>query len=64
VTVSFVAQKLFLLDAEPFEFGLGSRFLYLSVPVYFLLLFGVISVSGPILKALIYFELIFVQGER
>jgi hypothetical protein len=27
--------SLFLLDAEPFEFCLGSHFLHLSVPVFY-----------------------------
>jgi hypothetical protein len=33
----------FLLDAEPFEFCLGSHYLYISNPVCFLLLPGVVS---------------------
>jgi hypothetical protein len=34
---------LFLLDAEPFEFCLGNYSLYLSLPVYFLLLLRGVS---------------------
>jgi hypothetical protein len=52
MTVSFAVQKLFSLmqfhlfivslDTEPFEFCLGSCSLYLSIPVYFLLLLRVV----------------------
>jgi hypothetical protein len=35
--------SVFLFDAEPFEFSLGSHSLYLSVPVHFLLLLRVVS---------------------
>jgi hypothetical protein len=40
--------SFFLL--EPFEFSLGSHFLYLFVPVYFLLLPGLLSNFRPYIK--------------
>jgi hypothetical protein len=41
--LSLESDDCFLLDAEPFEFCLGSLSLYLSIPVYFLLFLGVVS---------------------
>jgi hypothetical protein len=40
--------SFFLLDAKPFEFWLGSCSLYLSVPVYFLLLPEAVSKLQPL----------------
>jgi hypothetical protein len=44
--------SLFLLDAQPFEFSLWSCSLYLSVPVYFLLLPVVVSKFQPLYEGL------------
>jgi hypothetical protein len=59
---SLLQSRLFILslDAEHFEFYLGSCSLYLNVPVYFLLPKVVLKFCT--LRSLIYFELIFGIG--
>jgi hypothetical protein len=56
--------SLFLLDAELFEFCLGSHSLYLGSSVFPTASWSCLKVSGLILSSLIHFELIFMQGER
>jgi hypothetical protein len=53
--------SLFLLDAEPFGFCLGSHSLHLFIPTAS---WSCFRVSGIISRSLIHFELILVQGER